>query len=109
MSNALAQKKCKPCKGGVPAMTGPQARVMLKDVPGWELKDGEIERTFQFGNYDETLSFVNSAASIAKLEDHHPQIDFGYKTCKVRYTTHAVKGLSENDFICAAKINELVR
>lgn len=67
-----------------------------------------IERTFTFKNYYHTLAFVNAVAWIAHQEDHHPELSFGYKQCRVRYTTHAVGGLSENDFICAAKVDRLL-
>ncbi len=90
-------------------MTSAQAQEYLKQTPGWNLKDGRLTREFQFKNYYETVSFVNAAAWIAHREDHHPDIEFGYKACTVRFWTHSVKGLSENDFICASKINELLK
>jgi 4a-hydroxytetrahydrobiopterin dehydratase len=88
-------------------MTPAEIQRMLASVPGWTLENGEITRTFTFKNYYQTVSFVNAAVWIAHQEDHHPQIEFGYKTCRVRYSTHAIQGISENDFICAAKINAL--
>lgn len=108
MNQNLASKKCKPCEGGTPALTGPQRDLLLKDVPGWNLAGQKITRTFSFKNYYETLSFVNAAAWIAHREDHHPDIVFGYKQCQVTYWTHAASGLTENDFICAAKLNALL-
>ena len=104
----LADKKCKPCEGGTLPLTEPQIRDMLKQVNGWDYINGEITKTFPFKNYYQTTAFVNAVAWIAHREDHHPDIEFGYKTCQVRYSTHAIKGISENDFICAAKIDALV-
>ena len=82
---------------------------MLARVDGWDVADGEIARTFTFKNYYQTMAFVNAVAWIAHTEDHHPGMEVGYKTCCVRYSTHAIGGISENDFICAAKINALIR
>lgn len=104
----LAAKKCVPCEGGVNPKTEAEIRDLLKNLPGWQYEKGEIVKTFTFKNYSETVFFVNAAAWIASREDHHPQIEFGYKTCRVRYSTHAIGGLSENDFICAARINNLL-
>lgn len=106
----LKQKHCKPCEGGVCPIPGAEAAQTLAEVPGWTLNESgtEIERTFNFKNYYETVAFVNAAAWVAHREDHHPDIAFGYKRCTVRYSTHAIGGLSENDFICAAKLNELI-
>ena len=84
-----------------------EIRSFLSSLPGWEFVNGEIAKTFTFKNYDETVAFVNAAAWIARREDHHPAIEFGYKSCRVRYSTHAIKGISENDFICAAKVDAL--
>jgi 4a-hydroxytetrahydrobiopterin dehydratase len=106
----LKQKHCKPCEGGVCPIPTAEAKDTLTEVPGWDLNEAgtEIERIFNFKNYYETVSFVNAVAWIAHREDHHPDIAFGYKRCTVRYSTHAIGGLSENDFICAAKVNDLI-
>jgi 4a-hydroxytetrahydrobiopterin dehydratase len=106
----LKNKHCKPCEGGVCPIERPEATETLHQVPGWDLsEDGkEISRTFSFKNYYETTAFVNAVAWVAHTEDHHPDIEFGYRNCTVRYSTHAIGGLSENDFICAARINALV-
>ncbi len=92
----------------------PLNRVMvegyLAQSPGWE-KAGdkeEIAKTFKFNNFHETMAFVNAVAFIAHREDHHPDLEVSYKQCRVRYSTHAIQGLSENDFICAAKIEKLL-
>ncbi len=83
-------------------------RAHLEHVPGWKYSAGAIERSFEFENYFQTTAFVNAVVWIGHREDHHPDISFGYKECVIRYTTHAVGGVSENDFICAAKINALL-
>lgn len=105
---ALSQKKCTPCKGGVPPLNAQAVEAYLKQVQGWELQDGGIVKTFSFQNYYETTAFVNAVAWIAHREDHHPDITFGYKKCRVAFMTHAVKGLTENDFIAAAKVDQLI-
>lgn len=103
----LVRKKCKPCEGGVDPMTEIQISRMLKSVNGWNYKDGMIRKTFDFKNYYQTMAFVNATAWISHREDHHPDIAVGYNNCTVSYVTHAIKGISENDFICAAKLDAL--
>lgn len=105
----LTQRRCVPCEGGTPTLTVAQAQTLLQQTPGWSLSDdaSEMYRTFEFKNYYQTMAFVNALAWVAHQEDHHPDIEVGYKRCRVRYSTHAIKGLSENDFICAAKLNAL--
>jgi 4a-hydroxytetrahydrobiopterin dehydratase len=105
----LTQKRCVPCEGGAAALTVAQAQALLQQTPGWSLSDGakEIHRVFEFKNYYQTMAFVNALAWVAHQEDHHPDLEVGYKRCRVRYSTHAIEGLSENDFICAAKLNAL--
>lgn len=105
--NELARKKCVPCEGGVEPLTPEQVRPLLKGLPGWELDGAMIAKTFRFKNYFETMAFVNAAAWISHREDHHPDMMVGYNQCRVAYVTHAIKGLSENDFICAAKLDAL--
>lgn len=106
----LVQQHCAPCEGGIARLTRAQAATLTSQAKGWQLNDTavEISRTFQFKNYYETMAFVNALAWIAHREDHHPDIEVGYKRCHVRYSTHAIGGLSHNDFICAAKINRLL-
>ena len=104
----LTKKSCKPCEGGVKPMEPDQADELLSRLEGWVRDGSEITRTFGFKNYYETMAFVNASAFISHKEDHHPDLLVGYKTCKVTYTTHAIGGLSENDFICAAKLNALL-
>lgn len=106
--NELARKKCKPCEGGVEPLTADQVRPLLKGLEGWSLgADGTIARTYNFRNYFETMAFANAAAWISHREDHHPDMMVGYDKCRVAYITHAINGLSENDFICAAKLDAL--
>jgi 4a-hydroxytetrahydrobiopterin dehydratase len=105
--NELAQKRCKPCEGGVAPLTAAQTGPMLKGVPGWALEGKQITRTYTFRNYHETMAFVNATAWISHREDHHPDLLVGYNQCTVKYWTHAIGGLSENDFICAAKLDAL--
>lgn len=86
------------------------ARELLGQVQGWGVNqsDSEIEKTFRFKNYYQTIAFVNAIAWVTHQEDHHPLLEVGYNFCKVRYNTHSVGGLSKNDFICAAKLDALV-
>ncbi|MHB1950278.1 MAG: 4a-hydroxytetrahydrobiopterin dehydratase [Acidiferrobacteraceae bacterium] len=105
----FASKSCKPCEGGVRPLSADEARALLKHAPGWSLNGAatEIERTFEFKNFYQTMAFANAVAWIANREDHHPDLEISYRRCRVRYSTHAIAGLSENDVICAAKINGL--
>ncbi len=106
----LSVKKCQPCEGGVCPLPVRDAQTLLSQVPGWNLhaEGKEIRREFRFRNYYETMAFVNAVAWIAHGEDHHPDLEVYYNRALVRYSTHAIGGLSENDFICAAKINKLL-
>jgi len=104
----LARRKCRPCEGGMPAYTADQAREQLKALKGWTLEDGKLVKLFPFGNYYQTMAFVNALAWVSHREDHHPDLEVGYNRCRVTYWTHAVGGLSENDFICAAKCDALL-
>ena len=76
----------------------------MSELPGWSVSDGVLVKRFQFGNYYETIAFVNMVAWIANRQDHHPDLEVGYNRCRVAYSTHSVGGLSKNDFICAAHI-----
>ena len=105
--NELARKKCVPCEGGTAPLTAEQVRPMLKGLPGWALDGKMIAKTYPFKNYHETMAFVNAAAWVSHREDHHPDMLVGYNQCRVAYVTHAIDGLSENDFICAAKLDAL--
>lgn len=103
----LATKHCKPCEGGVPPLGENEIGELLKTLQGWEAVGSEIRKTYSFKNYYETMAFVNATAWISHHEDHHPDLEVGYNRCTVHYSTHAIGGLSENDFICAAKIDAL--
>ena len=103
----LARQRCKPCEGGVSPLTPAEIAQMLKRIDGWVFQNGVITRTYDFKNYYQTMAFVNAAAWISHREDHHPDMTVGYNKCRVDYSTHAIGGLSENDFICAAKLDEL--
>jgi len=103
----LSHGKCKPCEGGVPPLSDEEAAKLLVQLDGWQRRDRLISKVFRFKNYYETMAFVNATAWISHREDHHPDLAVGYNQCIVSYTTHAIGGLSENDFICAAKIDAL--
>ena len=110
MDRDLAKRRCKPCEGGVEPLQPVQVAELLKGLhPDWSLsKDGlEISRRFEFRAYSRTLAFANAVAWIAISEGHHPVLTVSYGSCDVSYTTHAIDGLSDNDFICAAKIDRL--
>lgn len=107
-AGGLAGRRCKPCERGSPPLPDADVKRFLADLPGWQRHGNEIIKTFPFKNYYETMAFVNATAWVSHREDHHPDLEVGYNKCKVRYTTHAVEGLSENDFICAAKIEALL-
>ena len=111
MSDQLANRHCKPCEGGVEPLSADEAGKLLESLhPDWQLSaDGlEISRRFEFPAYSRTLGFANAAAWIAISEGHHPVLTVSYGSCEVSYTTHAVNGLTDNDFICAAKTDRLV-
>ena len=104
----LAARRCKPCEGGIPALTPAEATQLLAQVSSdWVLTENAraIRREFRFRDFYRTMSFVNALAHIANIEDHHPDLEVGYNHCRVTYTTHAIGGLSENDFVCAAKMD----
>jgi 4a-hydroxytetrahydrobiopterin dehydratase len=104
----LLKKRCTDCAPGTPPATESRVRDVLRELPGWELAGKEIAKTFKFANYYETLAFVNGSAWISHREDHHPDLEVGYNKCRVRYSTHSIGGISENDLICAAKVEGLV-
>ena len=106
----LAERKCKPCEGGVEPLDSGAAGALLSELhEDWSLVDdsGAIERRFDFPAFSRTMSFVNVVAFVATNEGHHPEVTFSYGYCRVKYWTHAIGGLSDNDFICAAKIDRL--
>ena len=106
----LAARKCKPCEGGIAPLTGEAAGELLAQLSsGWALAEDAraIRREFRFRDFYRTMSFVNALAHIANIEDHHPDLEVGYNYCRVAFTTHAIRGLSENDFVCAAKVDQI--
>jgi 4a-hydroxytetrahydrobiopterin dehydratase len=107
----LSARRCKPCEGGVPALE-PAAVAELQQAlhPDWVLStDGKwLSRRFEFPGFARVMGFVNAVAWIAESEGHHPDLEVGYGRCVVRWSTHAVDGLTENDFICAARVDRLL-
>ena len=103
----LGDRKCEPCEGGMAALDEAASQEYLGSLSGWELSGMAIEKTWRFRNHHETMAFVNAVAWISHREDHHPELTVGYANCRVRYLTHAIGGLSENDFICAAMVERL--
>ena len=108
--SALASGRCKPCEGGVAPLSRADALRLMRELdPAWQLSEDArtIRRELRFKDFFRTMSFVNALAHIANIEDHHPDLEVGYSRCVVTFTTHAIHGLSENDFICAAKLDGL--
>jgi 4a-hydroxytetrahydrobiopterin dehydratase len=103
----LRFKKCKPHSKGAAPLKNDFVKGYLSQLPDWKLAGKAIIRIFEFKNFYETIGFVNAVAYIANKENHHPDLEVGYKTCKVRYSSHEIDGLSINDFVCATKIDEL--
>jgi 4a-hydroxytetrahydrobiopterin dehydratase len=109
METALAQKSCVPCRGGVEPLGRDEAERLRAQAPEWVLLDEgrRIERTFRFGNFEQALAFVSKIGALAESEGHHPDITFGWGYATVSLYTHKIKGLHENDFIMAAKIDRI--
>jgi 4a-hydroxytetrahydrobiopterin dehydratase len=103
----LATRKCKPCEGGVPPLNEQQAKAMLAQLKGWTIEEAKLVKLYPFTDHYQTMVFVNALAWISHREDHHPDLTVGYNQCRVEYSTHAAGGLTENDFICAAKCDLL--
>ena len=107
----LSTRHCKPCEGGVPALASAAIVDLRKALhKDWSLTDDGkgLRRRFEFPGFARTMGFVNAVAFIAESEGHHPDLDVGYGRCVVQWSTHAVDGLTENDFICAARVDRLV-
>jgi 4a-hydroxytetrahydrobiopterin dehydratase len=109
MIEALAEKKCTPCRGGIPPLTHEEAERFRSQTPNWELRDDghRIERTFRFRNFQEALNFVRDVGDLAETEGHHPDISFGWGYATISLRTKKIKGLHENDFIMASKIDRM--
>ena len=106
--NELSSRKCRPCDGDTPVLTGAAAAQLLTQLStAWVLHENghALRREFGFRDFYRTMSFVNALAHVANIEDHHPDLEVGYNYCRVTFTTHAIRGLSENDFVCAAKVD----
>ena len=109
MSEVLIEKTCTPCRGGVPPLAREEAERFHAQAPEWQLLDDahRIERTFRLRNFREALSFVQQVGELAESEGHHPDVSFGWGYATVSLRTKKIKGLHENDFIMAAKIDRL--
>jgi 4a-hydroxytetrahydrobiopterin dehydratase len=109
MESGLAEKSCTPCRGGVPPLGRDEAEKLHAQAPDWQLLDDarRIERKFRFDDFVKSLAFVNKVGDLAEREGHHPDITFGWGYATVSLYTHKIKGLHENDFIMAAKIDRL--
>ena len=110
--NDLAKKNCVACDGSFPPFDTSEIHKYLKKVDGWDVKSDEEEsfyliKNFKFKNFEQSQVFVNQVSNIAELENHHPDISFGWGYCKIKIFTHAIKGLAESDFILAAKIDKI--
>lgn len=103
----LARKSCVPCKGGTAALSPSEIAALLAQLDGWEQQGAILSKTYRFKDHYHALSFVNAVAWVSHRENHHPAIHLGYNQCRMEYTTHALTALSENDFICAAKVDAL--
>ena len=110
MPVALAEKSCTPCRGGIPPLTREEATDYRAQAPDWSLADDakRIERTYRFKNFGEAFGFVERAAALAEAEGHHPDIRFGWGYATISLHTKKIKGLHENDFIMAAKLDRIV-
>ncbi|WCE93362.1 4a-hydroxytetrahydrobiopterin dehydratase [Acidithiobacillus ferriphilus] len=108
MESDLRRGGCQPCEGGMAGLSAAAIQAGLQDLSGWRLDGHTLRRDCHFKNFYETMAFVNAVAWIANREDHHPDMEIGYGRCVVRYSTHAIDGLTANDFICARQINALL-
>ena len=110
MNTHLTEKKCVACEGGIGALEAEQIGALMAQVEDWEISaDGKVlQKTFRFKGFLKTMSFINALAWVANKEGHHPDFNAGFNYCTVNWSTHAVDGLTENDFICAAKTNALL-
>jgi len=107
----LVRRSCKPLPKGTPPLAEHEIELLLKQLQAdwsFEQQPAELQRSFRFKNYYQTIAFVNALAWVAHQEDHHPDLEVSYNRCVVHFTTHSIGGISENDFICAAKVDALV-
>ena len=104
---SLASRNCVPCHGGVPRLSGEEIEPLLRQLAGWDtIEEHHLAKSYKFSNFADALRFVNRVGQIAETEGHHPDIAFGWGYAQVKIYTHAIDGLSESDFILAAKIDE---
>ena len=105
----LASRKCEPCRGAVSPMSREEAEALLREIPGWELEDDakRIRRTFRFRNFAQAMEFARNVGDLAEGEGHHPDLLVGWGYCTVVFQTHKIRGLHGNDFIMAAKVNDM--
>lgn len=108
---SLLDKKCVPCEGGMPSLKQEEFQPMLQEISGWNVVENkQLEKEYKFKNFKKAIEFINVVAQIAESEGHHPDISlFGWNKIKFMLSTHAIGGLSENDFILAAKIDEALK
>jgi 4a-hydroxytetrahydrobiopterin dehydratase len=110
MMKDLASLECVPCRGGVPPLGGPEIEDLLRELEGWEVIEGHhLLKSFEFKDFRGALAFVNRVGEVAEEQGHHPDIDFGWGRARVSIWTHKIDGLTESDFILAAKIDKLER
>jgi 4a-hydroxytetrahydrobiopterin dehydratase len=104
----LASKQCVPCRGGVPPLQGQEISRLLNQLNGWEaVSEHHLKKDYKFADFAETLKFVNQVGELAEQQGHHPDICFGWGKAEITIWTHKIDGLTESDFILAAKIDEL--
>ncbi|WP_374353898.1 4a-hydroxytetrahydrobiopterin dehydratase [Chitinimonas sp.] len=101
---SLAQEHC---PAVVPALSDTEQQALLAQLDGWSLEAGKLVKTFHFADYHRTMAFVNASAWVSHREDHHPELHISYSSVRVAYDTHSCKGISRNDFVCAAKLDAL--
>jgi 4a-hydroxytetrahydrobiopterin dehydratase len=109
--STLEERACRPCEGGIDPLPPERVARLLPQVPGWTLDDGgtALSRRFEFSNFPRNIAFINALAWLANGQGHHPDFTVSAYHCTVKFTTHAIGGLSENDFICAARLNRIVK
>jgi 4a-hydroxytetrahydrobiopterin dehydratase len=108
VTGSLAERHCVPCEGGTPALTAAEVQPLLAELDGWEVRDGkQLTKTYRFPDFVKAVDFVNAITPVAEAEGHHPDLTVTWGQVGVTLWTHAIGGLSENDFILAAKIDRL--
>lgn len=107
-ASELAKQQCQPCTAATPPLTQERINTLLQQLDGWTQQGNALSKTFEFTNYHQAMSFVNAVAWVSNQEDHHPELTISYNKCKVEFSTHVIHGLSDNDFICAAKVDALL-